>query len=132
MALFEAEGLHKRFGQRVVLERIDLAFEEGCLSGIMGPNGAGKTTCFNLLTGRFRPDRGRIRFAGRDITGLPSRRIAALGIARSFQLMTLFDDFTALENLLIALPRTRARRYNPWSNLLADSAGVDEAAAVLA
>ena len=74
MALFEARGLHKRFGHRVVLERIDLAFEQGQLSGIMGPNGAGKTTCFNLLTGRFRPDRGQILFAGRDITGLPPQK----------------------------------------------------------
>ena len=132
MALFEARGLHKRFGHRVVLERIDLAFEEGQLSGIMGPNGAGKTTCFNLLTGRFRPDRGRIVFAARDITGLPPQTIASMGVARSFQAMTLFDDFTALENLLIALPRTRARRFDPWSDQLADSAGVDEAAAILA
>ena len=132
MALFEARGLHKRFGHRVVLERIDVAFEEGRLSGIMGPNGAGKTTCFNLLTGRFRPDRGQILFAGRDITGLPPRQIATMGVARSFQVMTLFDDFTALENLLMALPRTRSRRFDPWSDLLADKVGLDEAAAILA
>lgn len=132
MALFEAKGLHKRFGHQVVLERIDLAFEEGGLFGIMGPNGAGKTTCFNLLTGRFRPDRGRILFDGRDITGLPPRRIAALGVARSFQLMNLFDDFTVLENVLMALPRTRARRFDPWSDLLRDRSGVEEAQGVLA
>jgi branched-chain amino acid transport system ATP-binding protein len=69
MALFEAQGLHKRFGDQVVLENISLAFEEGQLSGIMGPNGAGKTTCFNVLTGRYAPDRGQVRFAGEDITG---------------------------------------------------------------
>lgn len=132
MALFEAQGLHKRFGHRVVLERIDLAFEAGRLHGIMGPNGAGKTTCFNLLTGRFKPDRGRILLEGRDITGLPPRRIATLGVARSFQLMNLFDDFTTLENVVIALPRTRARRFDAWSDLLRDRAAVDEAAAILA
>lgn len=132
MALFEAKGLHKRFGRRVVLERIDLSFEAGRLHGIMGPNGAGKTTCFNLLTGRFRPDRGRIVFDGRDVTGLPPRRIAALGVARSFQLMNLFDDFTARENVLVALPRTRARRLDPWTDLLRDQVATAEADALLA
>ena len=63
MALFEAHAIHKRFGRQVVLEHIDLSFESGRLSGIMGPNGAGKTTCFNVLTGRFKPDRGRSRLS---------------------------------------------------------------------
>ncbi len=67
MALFEARSLHKRFGDQVVLQDVTLAFEEGQVSGIMGPNGAGKTTCFNVLTGRFRPDRGSVWFAGEDI-----------------------------------------------------------------
>ena len=73
MALFEARELHLRFGDRVVLENVSLAFEAGQLSGIMGPNGAGKTTCFNVLTGRYKPDRGRVLLEGRDITG----RVAA-------------------------------------------------------
>ena len=64
MALFEAHDLHLRFGDRVVLENVSLAFEAGRLSGIMGPNGAGKTTCFNVLTGRYKPDRGRVLFEG--------------------------------------------------------------------
>ena len=61
MKLFEATGLSKRFGAQVVLQDISLGFEEGQLAGIMGPNGAGKTTCFNVLTGRYRPDRGTVR-----------------------------------------------------------------------
>ena len=64
MALFEAQHLHKRFGDRVVLEEINLSFEAGQLSGIMGPNGAGKTTCFNVLTGRYKPNRGKVLFDG--------------------------------------------------------------------
>jgi branched-chain amino acid transport system ATP-binding protein len=132
MALFEARNLHKRFGHQVVLERIDLAFEAGRLSGIMGPNGAGKTTCFNVLTGRYRPDRGRVLLDGEDITGLPPRVIAGRGVARSFQLMNLFDDFTALENVLIALPETRGRGFDFTHHLLADGAAIDKAAAVLA
>ncbi len=110
MALFEAHNLHKRFGARVVLEDISLAFEEGQVSGIMGPNGAGKTTCFNVLTGRYRPDRGSIRFKGREITGLAPQRIARLGIARSFQMMTLFDQSAVIENVMLALPAFHARR----------------------
>ena len=132
MALFEASGLAKRFGRQVVLQDISLAFEEGRLSGIMGPNGAGKTTCFNVLTGRFKPDRGRVTFAGQDITGLAPRQIARLGISRSFQVMNLFNDDTALGNVLVALPRVRAQGLQPWRDLGADSGAQDEAAEVLA
>jgi branched-chain amino acid transport system ATP-binding protein len=132
MALFEATGLAKRFGAQVVLQDISLAFEEGQLSGIMGPNGAGKTTCFNVLTGRFKPDRGRVQFAGRDITGLAPRAIAGLGISRSFQVMNLFNDDTALGNVLVALPRVRAQGFQGWRDLGADSGAQDEAAQVLA
>jgi branched-chain amino acid transport system ATP-binding protein len=132
MALFEARHLHKRFGAQVVLEEINLSFEAGELSGIMGPNGAGKTTCFNVLTGRYRPDRGQVLFEGRDITGLPPRRIAALGVSRSFQLISLFDDFSVRENVLIALPEVRAQGFNLTRDLLADRAALERASAVLA
>jgi len=131
MALFEARGLHKRFGDQVVLESVSLAFEEGRLSGIMGPNGAGKTTCFNVLTGRYRPDRGSVVFAGEDITGLSPRRIALKGLARSFQTMNLFNDETALDNVLLALPAVRAHGFSMWRDLGRDSAAQDQAALVL-
>src|SRR6478752_986663 len=104
MAIFEARDLHLLFGDRVLLENVSLAFEEGQLCGIMGPNGAGKTTCFNVLTGRYRPDRGQVVFNGEDITGLPPRMIARKGISRSFQIMNVFDQYTALENVLLAVP----------------------------
>jgi len=132
MALFEAHHLHKRFGDRIVLQDLSLAFEEGRLSGIMGPNGAGKTTCFNVLTGRFAPDRGSVTFAGVDITGEPPRTIARRGISRSFQSMNLFDDGSALDNVILALPRVRRRAFEMWRDLRADSAAEQEAAAVLA
>jgi branched-chain amino acid transport system ATP-binding protein len=131
MALLEAHGVHKRFGDRVVLETIDLAFEEGRLSGIMGPNGAGKTTCFHVLTGRYRPDSGRIIFDGADITGLPPRAIARRGISRSFQLMNLFDEFSALENVALAVPERRRRGFDMLSDARRDSTVEDKAAAVL-
>jgi branched-chain amino acid transport system ATP-binding protein len=132
MALFEALHLHKRFGDQVVLQDISLAFEEGRLAGIMGPNGAGKTTCFNVLTGRFAPDRGSVHFAGVDITGLAPREIARKGISRSFQVMNLFNDYHALDNVLVALPAVRAQGFNPWRDLRANSAAEQEAAGVLA
>lgn len=131
MALFEAHKLHLRFGDRVVLEEISLSFEAGKLSGIMGPNGAGKTTCFNVLTGRYRPDRGRVLFDGADITGRSPQAIARLGIARSFQLMNLFDEFTVFENVAIALPETRQRGRNLLGQAYANPALVTEAHEIL-
>jgi branched-chain amino acid transport system ATP-binding protein len=131
MALFEAHQLHKRFGDQVVLEDVTLAFEQGRLSGIMGPNGAGKTTCFNVLTGRYRPDRGKVLFDGEDITGLAPHAIARRGIARSFQLMNLFDDYSALENVLLALPEVRRRALDCWRPLLDDEEARERAMQVL-
>ena len=110
--MFEATHLHKRFGDHVVLEDVSMRFASGRLTGIMGPNGAGKTTCFNLLTGRYAPDRGKVSFEGRDITGMPPRTIARLGISRSFQVMNLFDDYSALDNVLVATPEVRRRGFS--------------------
>jgi branched-chain amino acid transport system ATP-binding protein len=132
MALFEARRLHKRFGRHVVLEDVSLAFDEGALHGIMGPNGAGKTTCFNVLTGRFRPDRGDVMFAGESIAGLAPAQIAQRGISRSFQLMNLFNEYSALDNVLIALPGVRRRGFDLWRDLGADGEQQERAASVLA
>jgi len=131
MALFEATGLHKRFGDRVVLEAIDLAFESGTLTGIMGPNGAGKTTCFNCLTGMYVPDRGEIRMDGQSIAGRSPDEVTRLGVARSFQAISLFDDDSALDNVTVALPRMRARSFDAWRHRARDSAAHDEAASIL-
>ena len=131
MALFEADHLQKRFGDQVVLEDISLRFEAGQLSGIMGPNGAGKTTCFNVLTGRYKPDAGRVRFEGRDITGRSAREIARLGISRSFQIMNLFDEYSAIDNVVIALPAVRARAWSMAQDLARFGSAYDEAAAIL-
>ncbi len=131
MALFEAKNLRKRFGARVVLENISLSVEEGAVHGIMGPNGAGKTTCFHVLTGHHAPDGGSITFAGRDITGLAPHRIARLGVSRSFQIMNLFDDTVAIENVILALPEFRARGLDPVGDVFGNRALVDSALAVL-
>jgi len=131
-ALMTVAAVHKRFGRRVVLEEIDLAFPEGSVTGIIGPNGAGKTTCFNVLTGRFRPDRGSITFAGEDITGCSPRAIAGRGIARSFQQMNLFDDFSALDNVRLAVPSIRRRPFDAWGAVAGDASATGKAQAVLA
>jgi branched-chain amino acid transport system ATP-binding protein len=131
MALFEASGLHKRFGDQVVLESVSLRFEEGQLSGIMGPNGAGKTTCFNVLTGRYKPDRGSVTFDGKDITGRSPREIARMGLSRSFQIMNLFDDDSAIDNIVIGLPAVRRGAWSPWRDLGRNSAAYDEAEQIL-
>ena len=132
MALFEARRVHKRFGHQVVLEEINLAFEAGQVSGIMGPNGAGKTTCFNVLTGHYKPDRGAVVFDGEDITGQPVRSIARKGISRSFQIMNLFDEYTAIENVLIGLPEVRHRGFDVVHPIHGRSAAMDKAAEVMA
>ena len=130
--LFEARNLHKRFGDQVVLEKIDLAFPEGRVSGIMGPNGAGKTTCFNVLTGRYKPSRGSVWFDGEDITGLPPRVIARKGISRSFQTINLFDEYSTLENVLIAIPQVRDRGFNMFRDIENDTNALEIALRVLA
>lgn len=131
MALFEADHLQMRFGDRTVLENITLRFGPGELCGIMGPNGAGKTTCFNVLTGRYKPTRGSVRLDGEDITGLPPHLIARKGVSRSFQIMNLFNDFTARENVLTALPAMRARGFDMTRPVAADTALADEAESLL-
>lgn len=131
MSLFEVHHVHKRFGQQVVLENVNLAFEENQLSGIVGPNGAGKTTLFNILTGQYKPDRGQVIFDGLDITGMAKHKIAQLGIARSFQIMNLFDEYTVLENVTVALPAVQNRKFNMIHNVPTDSALEQEAFAIL-
>ena len=131
MALLEARQLHRRFGRQIVLDGVSLSFEAGTLSGLIGPNGAGKTTCFNVLTGRYPPDRGHVIFDGVDITGQSPGAIARRGIARSFQLMNLFDEFSVFENVAVALPETRRRVADPVGRAYADPGLVEAAMAVL-
>lgn len=132
MALLSAKGIHVRFGDRVVLEEIDFDVVEGEFHGIMGPNGAGKTTFFNVLTGRVKPNRGSIELAGENVTGLPSHAIARKGVSRSFQIMTLFDEFSARENVMTALPEFRAKGFNASHAVAANRKWREAADSVLA
>jgi branched-chain amino acid transport system ATP-binding protein len=100
-ALLQTSELGKHFGGLLALEGLDLAVPEGGLYGLIGPNGAGKTTAFNIISGFLRPSTGRLSFAGQDITGWPPHRVAALGIARTFQNIRLFGELSVLDNVLV-------------------------------
>ena len=113
-ALLEIEDLSKRFGGVVASDAIALAVPQGELHAIIGPNGAGKTTLIGQLAGEIAPDAGRIRFAGRDITGLPIFRRSQLGLARSFQITSLFLDFTVLDNVALAVQAHAGHSFRFW------------------
>src|SRR5215467_9684632 len=110
MPLLEARSLSKHFGGLAAVNSLDLAVETGEIVGLIGPNGAGKTTCFNLLSGFLRPTSGAVLFAGEDITGRRPHQIVTRGLVRTFQLTTLFQDLTVLENVLLGLHLTSRRR----------------------
>lgn len=100
--MLKLENLKKSFGGVAATRDVTLDFADGSLSAIIGPNGAGKTTLFNLITGRFPPDSGRILLAGENIAGLSQRRIVRLGIGRAFQVASLFPTLTVAEALAAA------------------------------
>ncbi len=103
MALLEAINITKIFGGLVAVNDVTFTVEPGSIVSVIGPNGAGKTTFFNVLTGIYKPDKGRVIFAGQDITGWRSDQIAALGMRRTFQNIRLFGNMTVLENVLIGM-----------------------------
>ena len=98
--LLELEGVSKAFGGLRVIDNLDLVVSEDEIVSVIGPNGAGKTTLFNLITGIYPPDAGDIRLDGRSLIGLPSHKIAQLGVARTFQTLRLFLNMTVLENVM--------------------------------
>jgi branched-chain amino acid transport system ATP-binding protein len=113
-ALLEVDDVSKRFGGVIASDAISLAIPQGELHAIIGPNGAGKTTLIGQLAGEIVPDAGRIRFEGRDITALPIFRRSQLGLARSFQVTSLFVDFTALDNVALAVQAHAGHSFRFW------------------
>jgi branched-chain amino acid transport system ATP-binding protein len=99
-ALLELAGVSKSFGGLRVIDDLDLVVNEREIVSVIGPNGAGKTTLFNLITGLYRPDAGRILLDGTDLVGLPAHKITKLGIARTFQTLRLFLNMTVKENVM--------------------------------
>jgi branched-chain amino acid transport system ATP-binding protein len=108
-AILEVDGISLSFGGLRAVSDFHLRLERGALEGLIGPNGAGKTTIFNLLTGVYRPQRGAVKLEGRVVSGLPPFRIAAAGMARTFQNIRLFGHLSVLDNVRIAC-HVRARR----------------------
>ncbi len=99
--LLQVQGVMRRFGGVIAVKQFDLTFNDGELLSVIGPNGAGKTTLFNLITGHDAPDAGGIVFAGRDIAGMAPERIAALGLARTFQHGRVFANLSVRDNVLV-------------------------------
>jgi branched-chain amino acid transport system ATP-binding protein len=121
-ALLQIEGLSKRFQGIVASDGIALEVRQGELHALIGPNGAGKTTLIGQLTGEVAPDSGSIRFADRDITALPTHRRSALGLARTFQITSVFPDFTALDNVALAVQAHAGHSFRFWRNARRDPA----------
>jgi branched-chain amino acid transport system ATP-binding protein len=121
MSSLAVRGLSHCFGGLQAVSRLDFDAEQGGITALIGPNGAGKTTVFNLISGVLRPQAGSIRLDGRELAGLPSHRIAALGVCRTFQTTALFPRLSALENVMVGRhTRTRAGYLSsllalPWT-----------------
>src|SRR5689334_19612296 len=114
MAVLATHGLSRDFRGFRAVDRVDLEIAEGAVHALVGPNGAGKTTLFNMLTGFLVPSAGRIELAGRDVTGLPPERVARLGVARSFQITSLFPRLSAREHVELALQSGSGLGWRFW------------------
>jgi branched-chain amino acid transport system ATP-binding protein len=132
MTALAVHDLEKSFGGLRVTARVSLAIEPGERRLIIGPNGAGKTTLFNLITGELRPDGGSISLFDRDITRVPSRRRPHLGVARTYQIITLFPGETLLRNVTLSLLGLSGWRWNPVVRLARQHALLARAYEVLA
>ena len=98
-SIIELVQLTKRYGHFTAVDRLDLKIHKGEIFGLLGPNGAGKTTVFNLLTGVYKPDSGKVLLDGKDLTGKKNIEISKAGIARTFQNIRLFKELTVLDNV---------------------------------
>ncbi len=128
----EAEGLRYGYGARPVIENLTLRIAAGARHALIGPNGAGKTTLLHLLSGWQRPQAGRLRLLGADMTDLSPEARVKRGLARSFQITQLFANLTPLTSILLALAEREGKSGGWWQPLAGDSARVAEANALLA
>jgi len=126
-----ARQLEKRFGSLVVANDINIALPKGARYALIGPNGAGKTTLINLMTGMLFPDGGKITLEGEDITALEPQSRVRRGLARTFQINTLFPGLNALEAVTLAVVERRGIAGQFWRNLSAHRESVDEAYDIL-
>lgn len=130
-ALLETRALSKSFGGIRATDDVDLTVLEGEIHAVIGPNGAGKTTLIAQLAGMLQPDGGQILFAGRDITRLAPHARARLGMARSFQITSIFHDLSVLENSMLAVQAHAGHSYRFWHKARGDAALTGPAMAAL-
>jgi branched-chain amino acid transport system ATP-binding protein len=128
--MLEITALTKTFGALRATDGVTLKVEEGETHAIIGPNGAGKTTLIGQLAGDLRPDAGTIRFAGEDVTALPAPRRARRGLARSFQITSIYRDFTTLQNVALAV-QAASGRTGFWRHAHADDSLISPAKKIL-
>ncbi len=131
MEAIRVEGLFKSFGGVVATSDVSFQVGVGGRLVIIGPNGAGKSTLFNLLNGQLRPDSGKVFLFGQDVTHLPLHKRAHLGLARSFQLTSLFPELSVVENMMLALHGLRKSRFNPFRTTLSYGMLLDKAEELL-
>jgi len=131
MSLLQVENLAKRFGGIVATDDLTLTIAERELHAVIGPNGAGKTTLIAQLSGQLAPDAGRVHFAGNDITALPMYRRSALGLARSFQITSLFLDLSVLDNVALAVQAHAGHSFHFWRDARTEPELLDPALAAL-
>jgi len=132
MAALRTEGLVKRYGALLVTDDISLDIAPGELHAVIGPNGAGKTTLINQLSGELSADDGTIRFEGTDITALPVHQRARRGLLRSYQITSIFEDFSVRENAALAALGSRGHAMRFWQPMLADAPSLAAANEALA
>jgi len=128
--MLEVKGLTKSFGALRACDGIDFDVKEGETHAVIGPNGAGKTTFISQLAGNLRPDAGTVRFAGADITSLPAPKRARLGLARSFQITSIYPEFSVLDNVALAV-QARSGRTGFWRPARGDVRLTEPASKVL-
>lgn len=121
MAALQTEGLVKRYGALLVTDDVSLDIRSGELHALIGPNGAGKTTLINQLSGELRSAAGLIRFDGHDVTAEPIHRRARSGLLRSYQITSIFEEFTVLENAALSALGSRQHAWGFWRPMLADA-----------
>lgn len=129
--LFMVRDLNKSFGAVQVCKNLSFDLRPGELHALIGPNGAGKTTALDLFTGLLQPDSGTITFSGRDITRMPVFKRARLGLARAFQVTSVFDSFTVEENVAFAVQARQPADYRIWKNAAGDRRLLDPARSVI-
>jgi branched-chain amino acid transport system ATP-binding protein len=133
MASLRTEGLVKRYGALLVTDHVSLDIRAGELHAVIGPNGAGKTTLINQLSGELPADEGRIVFGGLDISALPVHERARAGLLRSYQITSIFEEFSVAENAMLAALATKRHAWRFWTPMRDDAVAREAAdAAVLA